>query len=203
MTKFLLIRHALTDSVGKRLSGRTPGIRLNEEGIKQAEKLAERLADIKLEAIYSSPLERAMETAFFIAKPHGLEVKQSDNFLEVDFGRWTNLTLEELRSDPVFNLFNSFRSGTRIPGGELMYEAQLRIISGLRKISDGHPGKIVTVVSHADMIRSAIAWSAGIHIDMMTRLEVSPASLSVLEFHEHTIRIISMNDTGNHSLLNP
>jgi probable phosphomutase (TIGR03848 family) len=196
MTKFLLIRHALTDSVGKRLSGRTPGVPLNTEGQGQAKQLAARLAQVRLDAIYSSPLERAVQTAAPLAAQHNLETTINNDFLELDFGDWTNCTFLELQDQPQFQRFNSFRSHTRIPGGELMLEAQARAVAGLGKLCAQHPGQTVAVVSHADLLKAAVAYYAGIHLDMFQRLEISPASVSVLEIFEETARILSLNDTG-------
>lgn len=196
MTRFLLIRHATTDSVGKRLSGRLAGVPLNEAGLAQARKLAARLANLPLAAVYSSPLERAMQTAAPIAARHQLEILVSDHFLEMEFGEWTNSPFEVLIQQPHFQRFNFFRSSTRIPGGEHMLEAQLRIITGLEKLHQQHPRQTIAVVSHADLIKAALAYYAGIHLDMFQRLEISPASVSILELYDETARITLLNDTG-------
>lgn len=196
MTKLLLIRHALTDAVGQRLSGRTPGVPLNMEGRAQAQKLAERLAAVPLAAIYSSPLERALQTAAPLAQRHQLEPLVSDDFLEIDFGHWTNRSFQELAGEPDFQRFNSFRSHTRIPGGELMLEAQARMVAGLGRLCAQHPGATVAVVSHADMLKAAVAHYAGIPLDLFQRLEISPASVSGLEIFAETARLLFLNDTG-------
>jgi broad specificity phosphatase PhoE len=196
MTKFLLIRHALTDSVGKRLSGRTPGVPLNAEGQAQAQELAVRLTNVAIDAIYTSPLERAVQTAEPLAKARNLTIAESDNFLEIDFGQWTNCTFQELENQPQFRNFNSFRSHTRIPGGELMLEAQARIVGGLQRLSTQYVGQTVAIVSHSDMLKAAVAYYAGIPLDLFQRLEISPASVSVLEIFEETARILVLNDTG-------
>jgi probable phosphomutase (TIGR03848 family) len=197
MIKILLIRHALTDSVGKRLSGRMPGVFLNEEGRKQSQELAERLTGLPVTALYSSPLERALETARPIAQSLNLPCIVSDDFIEIDFGKWTNCMIDEIKHDPQFVQFNSFRSSTRIPDGELMSEAQVRIVTGLEKLHAKHPNKTVSVVSHADLIKSAVAYYAGIHLDMFHRLEISPASVSIIEVHDDTARILLLNETGH------
>ncbi|GGF02687.1 histidine phosphatase family protein [Hymenobacter cavernae] len=196
MTRFLLIRHATTDSVGKRLSGRTPGVSLNEEGRTQAQYLAQRLASLPVNALYSSPLERAMQTAEPISKALGLETIICEEVLEMDFGQWTNCSFKELENDPVFQRFNTFRSNTRIPGGELMLDAQARIVRGLEKLGAQHPNQTVAVVSHADLIKAAVAYYAGIHLDMFQRLEISAASVSVLELYDETARLLLLNHTG-------
>lgn len=195
MTRFLLIRHALTDFTGKRLSGRTPGVFLNAEGRIQSMQLAERLAGTKIHALYCSPLERAVETCRPIAETRNLSLTVSEHFMEIDFGEWTNALIDDLRSDPEFILFNSFRSNTAIPGGEHMLEAQTRIVSGLQILSREHRNETVAVVSHADMIKSVIAFFASIPLDMLNRLEISPASISILDLYDNTSRIVLLNDT--------
>ncbi|WP_347156518.1 histidine phosphatase family protein [Pontibacter chitinilyticus] len=196
MTKFLLIRHATTAAVGNRLTGRTAGVGLNEEGQAQARKLAERLAGASITALYSSPMERAQETAASIARALNLETHTCEDFQELDFGHWTDRTFQDIAKDPQFQRFNSFRSSTRIPGGELMLEAQTRMITGMAKLCTQHPQGTIIIVSHSDMIKAAVAYYAGIHLDMFQRLEISPASISIIEVYEETARVLQVNDTG-------
>ena len=196
MAKFLLIRHATTDSVGKRLSGRTADVHLNEEGVKQAKELAQRFINLKIDALYSSPLERARETAAPIAELKQLECNVHQHLNEIDFGEWTNLSFDDLKDNAEFGRFNNFRSCTRIPGGELMAEAQLRFINGIEMLSANHTHQTIAIVSHADLIRSCIAYYAGIHLDMFQRIEISPASVSIIELCNDTAKILLLNHTG-------
>jgi probable phosphoglycerate mutase len=193
MTKILMIRHALTDTAGKKLSGRTKGIPLNAEGRKQAIALAEKLSLYPINAIYSSPLERTLETASLIAARHDLHVVTSEEFTEMDYGRWTNMEISDIRNDPDFILYNTYRSITRIPGGELVIEAQNRIISGLQKLVAEYEGKTVAVVTHADLIKAAISYYLGLPLDMMKRIEISPASVSIVETGKDFIRVSLLN----------
>jgi len=196
MTRFLLIRHALTDAVGKIISGRMEGVSLSPEGTSQAGKLATRLSRVRVDAIYSSPLERALKTAAPLAGMLKLQPIICEDFNEVDFGEWTNCTLESISHQPAFKLFNSFRSCTRIPGGELMAEAQLRIVKGLEKLRLQHDDQTIVVVTHGDLIKAAVAYYAGIHLDMFQRIEISPASITIIEIHEEIVRLLVINDTG-------
>lgn len=196
MTRFLLIRHAMTDSVGKRASGRMANVHLNDQGHMQAQLLAERLAGLPITGIYSSPLERATETAEPLAKLLNLVTEVNEHFLELDFGDWTNRSFEQLEKEPAFRYFNAFRSCTRVPGGELMLEAQTRMITGLQKLGLQHNNETVAVISHSDLIRATIAYYAGIHLDMFQRIEISPASVSIVEVYEETTRIQLINHTG-------
>lgn len=196
MTRLLLIRHALTASVGRHLSGRASGIHLNESGQKQAELLAQNLAHLPLAAIYSSPLERAIQTAEYLSAATGSPVTVNKNFLEIDFGEWTGLAFEQLERDPLFQRFNSFRSAVRIPHGETMHQAQGRIITGVGEIVALHPDQVVAVISHSDLIKAAIAYYGGIPLDLLTRLEIEPASVSILELNSTDVRISLINYTG-------
>ncbi len=147
-------------------------------------------------AVYSSPLERALETAEPIARNAGVASQTSEAFGEIQFGEWTGHTFEELAPLPEWKLFNTQRSTARIPGGELMLEVQTRVLSELERLQKKHPEQTIAIVSHCDVIRAAIAHYAGIHLDMILRLEISPASVSVVEVNEYGPRIVSLNDTG-------
>jgi len=195
MTRFLLIRHATTEAIGKRLAGRRPGMHLDEAGRRQAQVLAERLSRLPVAAIYSSPLERTLETAEPIAKLLGREVVSREELLEIEFGDWTGKDFGELDAVPGFQRFNGFRSCSPVPGGEFMLQAQLRMVLGLDALRRLHPDECVAVVSHGDMIRAAIAHYAGIPLDLFQRLEVSPASISTIDIDDRTVRLIGINDT--------
>lgn len=196
MTTFLLIRHATNDLVGKVIAGWTPGVHLNDEGRRQAEHLGRWLGSAPIAAIYSSPLERTRETAAPLAERLGLEVHLNEALGEVRFGEWTGRTMEELAREPRWQRWNSFRTGARAPGGELMIEVQTRIVAALEEIRARHPDEVVAVFSHGDPIRSTIAYYASIPLDQFLRIEVSPASVSVITVHDWGPKILRLNDTG-------
>lgn len=196
MTKILLIRHALTDFVGNRISGRTPGISLNEEGRKQVSQLVADLSFIHIDAIVSSPLERAMETAFPIAEAHGLQCIISNEFTEIDYGKWTNLEIEEIKKDQDFRRYNAFRSISQIPGGERPVDSQNRILSGIGRLFHQYPEKTVAIITHADLIKSAVAFYLGMPLDMMLRIDISPASVSILRIDDDYIQVTLLNHRG-------
>lgn len=197
MTRFLLIRHAANDTIGKSFAGRMAGVSLNEAGTEQAHRLAERLAAVPIAAIYTSPLQRAVETARPLSERLGLELSLLDGLSEIDCGDWTGKEFAELRQETAFERFNRFRSGTRIPGGELMLEAQVRMITTLEKLALEHADQNVVVVGHADPIKSALAYFAGIPHDLAGRLEISTASISALELSKDGARILLINCTGD------
>jgi probable phosphomutase (TIGR03848 family) len=195
MTTFLLIRHGMTDAVGKTITGRFPGVHLNEIGQKQADELTGRLRRWKIDAIYSSPLERALETAAPTARRLHLSVMKSEALSEVDFGEWSGKTLDELNQMPEWRLYNTFRSSTRAPGGELATEVQTRMVEQLTRLSRQHPEQIVAVFSHADVIRLALAHFLGMPIDLMHRIEIRPSSISAVRLAEWGPQVLQMNWT--------
>jgi probable phosphomutase (TIGR03848 family) len=197
MTRFLLIRHGSTNMVGKRFSGRMPDVHLDENGKQQANEIAQRLKSLPIKAIYSSPLERAIETAVPLSKELNLQVQTSEEFTEIDCGEWTGKEIDELREDRKFQLFNSFRSIAPVSGGEWMAEAQLRMVKQMQNLCLIHPGETIVIVSHSDLIKAAIAYYAGIHLDLFQRIEIDPASVSIITVYDETARINLLNHVGD------
>jgi probable phosphomutase (TIGR03848 family) len=196
-TILLLVRHALTDWVGDRLAGWTPNVHLNDKGRTQAQALSRRLADKPLDAVYSSPLERAIETAQILAEPHQLEVQIRERVGEVRYGEWTGLSIKELAKEEAWRVVQFYPSGARFPGGEAIREMQARAVTELDTIVAQHPSQTVLVVSHADVIKAVLAHYAGLHLDLFQRLVVNPASLSVLAFTPMGPRVVCLNDTSH------
>ena len=196
MTTFWLIRHAETDAIGNFLAGRLPGVHLNATGRRQAERLAVRLAPAPFSAIYSSPLERAAETAEPLARAKKLQVQPCEAANEIDFGDWTGKSFHALEPVPEWRRFNQLRSSAAIPGGELMLRVQTRMVGELECIRRRHPGRQVALFGHGDPIKAALAHYAGIPLDLFHRIEISPASVSVLALDEWGPRILRLNDTG-------
>jgi probable phosphomutase (TIGR03848 family) len=196
-TTVLLVRHGMTDYVGRALAGRSTDVHLNPEGRQQAERLAARLAHYPLSALYSSPLERALETAAPLAAARSLDVRLCEGAMELDFGEWTGRTMAELEADPLWTRFNTERTATRAPGGELMSEAQSRMIGAVEALRGRHAGAAIALVSHADVIRAALAHYAGISLDVMSRFDIRPASVSAVRLWDDWAVILCVNETGD------
>jgi probable phosphoglycerate mutase len=189
-TLFLLIRHGQTDMIGKRITGRMPGVSINKEGEEQARRLVRLQAD----AIFSSPLERAIQTATPLAEHLGLRIQIDESFSEVDFGTWSGKTIPELEALADWKLYMQFRSSFRVPGGELMLEVQRRVVDALARLATQYPEKTVAVFSHADVIKAAVLHYAGAPLDLIDRIEIYPASLSRIRLFDWGPKISAVNE---------
>jgi probable phosphoglycerate mutase len=198
MAYALLIRHAQNDWVKKkRLAGWTPGVHLNDVGRKQAEQLAGRLAQLPLKAIYSSPLERCLETAAAIATAHPLEVQQVKGMGEVRYGKWQGKKIKKLSKKPAWHNIQHYPSRFRFPGGESLFEVQQRAVSAIEVLARKHEGESFAIVSHADVIKLALAHYLGMHIDLFQRLAIAPASVSLVALPKSgLVRVLRVNDHG-------
>jgi probable phosphomutase (TIGR03848 family) len=204
MQRLLLIRHAVTEQTGSKLSGWTPGLHLSATGREQAAALADRLARVHIDAIYSSPLERCQETAAAVAERHGLEVSTLDEVGEVRYGDWTGRTLEELAKEDLWRTVQLHPSGARFPGGESIYEMQTRAVAAIEALraDPRHKDQTVLVASHADVIKAVAAHYLGLHLDTFQRLVVHPASLTALAFGP-VPQLARLNETGDNTDLVP
>lgn len=194
-TTVFLVRHAAHDRLGRVLTGRMAGVRLGEDGRRQTERLAGRLARAAATAVYSSPLERARETAEPIARRLDLPVRVDPAIDEIDFGDWTGRAFDALEEEPLWRQWNVWRGGTRCPGGETMGQAQARIVGFIGRLRLDHPETGVVLVSHGDMIKAALAHHLGLSLDLMQRIEIAPASISVMEIGAWGPRILCVNET--------
>lgn len=194
MSDFYLIRHGHNDHLAKSLlAGRLANVHLNDHGRAEAARLAETLAASGIQRIISSPLERAFETAEPTAKKLGLKIEISPEILEINFGDWTGKSMQELDLEPSWKSFNSYRSGTRIPNGETMLEAQSRMVTFIEQLRRSNPSQTVALFSHGDPIKSVFAYYLGIPLDLFTRIEISPASYSILRLEDWGPQVLAIN----------
>ncbi|MGD0687235.1 MAG: MSMEG_4193 family putative phosphomutase [Streptosporangiaceae bacterium] len=202
MTLVLLVRHGLTATTGTVLTGRTPGIPLDDRGRAQAAALAARLAPVPLDAIITSPLERCRQTAEALAVARDgspVAVTDDEQLSECKYGDWTGKPLKVLARDPLWRVVQAHPSAVTFPGadGESMLDMQHRAVSAVRGWN-GRLGRDATYVvcSHGDVIKAIIADSLGLHLDLSQRIQVDPCSLSVIRYTPLRPFLIRMNDTG-------
>jgi probable phosphoglycerate mutase len=195
----LLVRHGTTPTTGKMLPGRAGGLHLSEKGQAQAAAAAERIALLGKapSSVYASPLERARETAAPIARALGLRVRTAPGLVEVDVGQWTEKPLTRLYRTREWPTVQRWPGGFRFPGGESFAEMSVRAMDAVLALVADHPGQTIVAVSHADPIKAVVAATAGVPIDLMQRLVVSPCSISAILFTAGGPVVLSVNSTGN------
>ena len=181
-TLILLVRHGVTPTTGQVLPGRTPGLHLSDAGQEQARTVAERLEGLPLTVIYTSPMERARETAVPTAERFGLSPIVCEGLIECDFGGWTGGKLAELSKLPEWKTVQEKPSEFRFPGGESFVEMQERMAAALSDIAARHRGEVVACFSHADPIKAVVAHLGGRPLDEFQKINADPASVSVAEF---------------------
>lgn len=195
MPFLLLIRHGENDFSKKgRFAGRLPGVHLNEHGHQQAEELAKSLANVPLKAVYSSPLERAVETAELIAKTHGLKVISDNALTETNIGKWQGRSIRSVALNKQWRVVQGAPSRFTFPEGESFHQNQTRIVTALDKIiSQLKPRDIVAVVFHADPIKLAVAYYIGLPLDNFQRLGCDTASVTFLALGPSSAHLLWLN----------
>ncbi len=199
MTQILLIRHAVNDFVktGK-LAGWTREVHLNDEGKAQAEALGKRLIDVPITQLYSSPLERTMETAEAVRQHHPqLTIQQNEAVGEVRYGDWEGMEISVLQKRKMWHVVQEYPSRAYFPNGETMRGVQTRAVNEIERLAAQHPRELIAVVSHADLIKMILAHFLGMHLDAFQRIVVSPASISTLMLGYGRPYIGTMNDVAH------
>lgn len=194
MSTIYLVRHAAHDLLGSVLTGRMPGVRLGALGVQQCEGLARRFARDRVAGVYTSPLERARETAEPIAARHDLEVEVLETATEVDYGGWSGLEFSTLDADPRWEEWNRSKATYRPPGGETLLDVQWRGVSAIETIVRAHPDDRAVLVSHGDVIKAILAYYLGLAVEGIGRFEISPASISTLAVGTWGAKVHAINE---------
>ena len=195
-TLVLLVRHGQTPTTGTVLPGRAPDLHLSDAGRAQAEAAAERLQGLPIDALYTSPLERARETAEPTERLTSLTASLDDGLLECDFGEWTGEKLTALAKLPQWRTVQQAPSTFRFPGGESFVELQTRMITLMERLRATHRGQTVACFSHADPIKALLTHAVGTHLDHFQRMDVGTGSVSVIDWPAHGAPVVrSVNST--------
>lgn len=198
MGRVLLVRHAPTPETGKKLTGRLPGVSLDGRGLEIARRTADQLSDVKLKAVYSSPIERTWETALEVCVPHRLAPIPEDGVLEVDYGSWSGRTLKSLYQLKAWKVVQLTPSRMTFPNGENLADAQRRAVAAIDRIAATHSKETVAVVTHADIIKAVVAHHLGTPLDLFQRIGVAPASVTVIDIpKEGSPVVLAVNTSGD------
>jgi probable phosphomutase (TIGR03848 family) len=195
MPIFLLIRHGETDYNKKmHLPGRLPDVHLNKKGRFQAQMIAETLAKAPIKAIYSSPLDRTLETAEPLATLLKLTVTPASGLLETDCGEWQGQSVKKLRRQKVWKSVQLHPALFRFPGGEAIADCQHRMVQVLETLrGEFSEHDLVACFSHADPIKQVVAFYLGLPLDNFQRLSIDTASITALMVSENGSRLLMLN----------
>lgn len=192
MSTFVLIRHGSTPEVGKILSGTRKGIHLSEEGLQQASTLIHNIHNWPIESVYTSPLERASETAGPLAQNLNVPLVTAEPLTELAFGDWTGKSFAELDSLPEWMAFNARRSSSRPPGGESLEDAQSRVMPFLKLLTE-QSMRAVVLVTHADIIKTIVMTALEAPLDCLHRFDIDPASITIIDFDGTSAQLRALN----------
>ncbi len=195
MTTVFLVRHGVTSHTGTRLTGWTPGVHLTDDGRAGVDALARWLESVPFQAVYTSPIERTLETARIVAAPHGLRPRIRRGIGEVDYGRWSNRPIRSLMRTKLWRTVQRWPSAARFPEGETLREVQARALSAIEDIVQEHPDGAVCCVSHGDVIKLIAAHYLGVHIDLFQRIVIAPASVSVVSIDPRGPYVVALNSS--------
>src|SRR4051812_31371731 len=201
-TRIFLVRHGATVLTAEdRFAGSTD-VELSDEGREQTKRLADRLSDEKITAVYASPLGRTIETATILAKPHKLEVQTRDGLREISHGRWEQMTRQEVEEKFPEEAAEWERDPyTFAPiGGESGLAVTARALPGLIEIVRQHPGECLLIVSHKATIRLLLSSLLGFDPrKYRDNLDQKPAALNIVDFKDATrARLTLFNDTSHY-----
>lgn len=206
MTTVLLVRHGRTAANAEGvLAGWTPGVDLDEKGIGQAEALGARLLAVPLAVVVTSPLARTRQTAraLLADRDPAPPLEVDDRIGECRYGDWTGQALKALAKDPMWKVVQGRPSAAVFPGteGEALADMSARAVQAVRdwtaKVTASHgPDAVLAVVSHGDVIKAVLADALGMHLDQFQRIQVDPASISVVRYTDLRPFVVRSNDTG-------
>jgi probable phosphomutase (TIGR03848 family) len=212
MATVILVRHGRTtaNATGV-LAGRLPGVRLDDRGTEQAVATADRLAPVRLVAAVSSPLERCKQTTRAITRAQAgeLPITTERRLSECDYGEWQGRALKDLAKEPLWKVVQGQPSAAAFPGGESMRAMQDRAVEAVRRhdrrVEEEHgPGAVWLAVSRGDVIKAILADALGTHLDLFQRIQVDPASVSIVRYTEARPYVLGTNTSaGDLSWLSP
>jgi broad specificity phosphatase PhoE len=195
MTMLSFVRHGAHVQQDQVLVGRAD-VPLSAKGREQAERVAERLRHERVDVLQSSPRQRTRETADCIAARLGKVVEIAPALDEVDTGNWAGRSFAELAADPEWQHWNAVRSTARAPHGESMLDVQVRITRHIESVCARHPDGSVVLVTHGDVIRSAVLYYLGISVDLYSRIQIDTGSLTTLLVGSWGAKLTLLNEMG-------
>lgn len=201
MTVILLRHGRSTSNTAGILAGRSEGVDLDDKGREQAAGLIDRIGDLSIRAVVSSPLLRCRRTVEPLAEALCLEPLIDDRLAEVDYGEWTGRKIGELAKEPLWRVVQAHPSAAVFPGGEGLAQVQARAVAAVRehdrRLGLEHGGDALWVAcTHGDVIKAVVADAYGMHLDGFQRVTADPGSVSVIRYTPLRPFVLHVNHTG-------
>ena len=192
----IFLRHGQAENNTKKiLSGRTPGINLTETGREQAEQAGAMLKSLNVSAIYSSPIDRAMQTASIVGKHCDVEPISDDRLIELDMGKFTMIPYNEI-FEKHGNVFLKFYEGSleiSHNGVESFAEVQKRVFDIVDFVKNKHKDENVVLVTHMDPIKAIIGKVLSLQPEVLFQLIIANASLNIIKYDDQNYYLSSIN----------
>ena len=201
MTVILLRHGRSTSNTAGILAGRSEGVDLDDKGLEQAAGLVDRIGDLPIRAVVSSPLLRCRRTVEPLAGALFLEPLIDDQLAEVDYGEWTGRKIGDLTKEPLWRVVQAHPSAAVFPGGEGLAQVQARAVAAVRghdrRLAEEHGGDALWVAcTHGDVIKAVVADAYGMHLDGFQRVTADPGSVSVISYTPLRPFVLHVNHTG-------
>jgi probable phosphoglycerate mutase len=192
----IFLRHGQAKNNTERiLAGRTPGVPLTEEGVDQSEKAAKFLEEMNISTIYSSPIERAKNTAEIVGKHNSIDVRIDDRLIELDMGKFTGKPYDEIFSSHGNVFMKFYRGELEIAhnGVETFEEVKKRIRDMVDHVIDNHPDENVVLVTHMDPIKAMLSTVVSFSPENLYELIIPNASLNIFREYKRKFSISGIN----------
>jgi probable phosphomutase (TIGR03848 family) len=201
MTVILLRHGRSTSNTAGTLAGRSDGVDLDDKGREQAAGLIDRMGDLSIRGVVTSPMLRCRRTVEPLAEALCLEPVIDDRLSEVDYGEWTGRKIGDLVKEPLWKVVQAHPSAAVFPGGEGLAQVQARAVAAVRdhdrRLREEHGGDVLWVAcTHGDVIKAVIADAFGTHLDSFQRVTADPGSVSVISYTALRPFVLHVNHTG-------
>ena len=199
MSRLLLVRHGITEFNSTRRFAGYSNVEMSADGYQQVEKLRDRLANEKIDAVYSSDLKRALVTAEILSSRHKMDIVACPELREINYGAVEGLTFDEIgqRYPEVAELITNFNLRLEFPDGEGLHGFIERVVGFLDRLKSHEQSETILIVSHSGPLRTLVCHLLGIAQDHWWQIRIDNASLSIVDTYPRGAIISLLNDTSH------
>ena len=199
MARLLLVRHGISEFNTVRRFAGSSDVDLTEDGCRQVERLRDRLATEKIDAVYASDLKRAVRTAEIIAEKHGKDIVICPELREIDYGEVEGLTFEQIGQHypDIAGQIRNFSLELRFPGGECFGDFCGRTCKFMERVEKHGETETILVAAHGGPLRTLVCHLLGIGQEHWRQIRIDNASLTIISTYPRGAIISLLNDTSH------